>query len=227
MAETEDFIDYGFEPEFIGRLPVRVACTPLDENSLFQILKKSEGSLINQYTHSFRSYGIDLKFEDEALKELARMAAKEKTGARAFLTIFEKVFRDYKFEMPSIDIDCLVVTREVVLDPKLKLRQILETLTCEHSLEISQIREFEKEFKSIHHMHIKFDQAACKQICETTSSSSVNIKEYCWKLLQSYEYGLKLIKQNTGKSSFNLGDEVVTNPKLALERMVKESYVGQ
>src|SRR5262249_30731360 len=52
-ATTRDFIEYGFEPEFIGRLPVRVVCQPLNVDDLFQVLKTSEGSIIRQYETSF------------------------------------------------------------------------------------------------------------------------------------------------------------------------------
>ena len=223
--ETKDFIDYGFEPEFIGRLPVKVACTPLSEKHLYEILKKSEGSLIHQYMHSFKSYGIDVEFKDAALKEFASQAFVEKTGARAFLTIFEKTFRDFKFELPSAEVNHLVVDQELLSCPKKYLAKILEHAAKDNLSEMNLIREFEKEFKDKHHMHVEFDQGACKLICkETNHSSWTSVKDYCWHLLQSYEHGLKLIQQNTGKDKFVLGNSVVQNPKLELEKMVKDSY---
>src|SRR3954453_5852858 len=96
---TQDFIEYGFEPEFIGRLPVRVVCEDLDADDLFNIMKCSEGSLLRQYERAFRAYGIQISFEDEALRLLSEAAAKEMTGARGLLTVFEKLFRDYKFHL--------------------------------------------------------------------------------------------------------------------------------
>ena len=59
---TQDFIEYGFEPEFIGRLPVRVVCEELDADDLFKIMKYSEGSLLRQYERAFRAYGIADQF---------------------------------------------------------------------------------------------------------------------------------------------------------------------
>src|SRR5438105_11590604 len=98
---TQDFIEYGFEPEFIGRLPVRVVCEDLDAKDLFDIMKYSEGSLLRQYERAFRAYGIEISFEDEAWRLLAEAAAKEKTGARGLLTVFEKLFRDYKYYLAA------------------------------------------------------------------------------------------------------------------------------
>src|SRR2546425_13317350 len=78
---TKDFVEYGFEPEFIGRLPVRVVCLDLDADDLFKIMKFSEGSLLRQYERAFRAYGIDISFDDEALRLIAEAAAGQKTSA--------------------------------------------------------------------------------------------------------------------------------------------------
>src|SRR5438477_1841940 len=93
FVTTQDFVEYGFEPEFIGRLPVRVVCEDLDANDLYKIMKFSDGSLLRQYERAFRAYGIEISFEDEALRLLAQTGALEKTGARGLLTVFEKLFR--------------------------------------------------------------------------------------------------------------------------------------
>ncbi len=75
---TGDFVEYGFEPEFIGRLPVRVVCEELSAGDLFKIMKFSEGSILRQYERAFRAYGIEVSFEDEALALIATAAAEEK-----------------------------------------------------------------------------------------------------------------------------------------------------
>src|SRR3954464_13935262 len=111
---TSDFVDYGFEPEFIGRLPVRVVCEELDADDLYSIMKFSEGSILRQYERAFRAYGIEISFEDEALRLIAGAAAKEKTGARGLLTVFEKLFRDYKYHLAGSGLSQLRVTAELV-----------------------------------------------------------------------------------------------------------------
>ncbi|HNX04903.1 MAG TPA: AAA family ATPase, partial [Opitutales bacterium] len=79
-VETQDFVKYGFEPEFIGRLPVRVSCESLGVQDLAQILTTSEGSLLEQYRMDFRGYGIDFRMTPEAVLEIAARAYREKTG---------------------------------------------------------------------------------------------------------------------------------------------------
>ncbi|MEA3206243.1 MAG: ATP-dependent Clp protease ATP-binding subunit ClpX, partial [Verrucomicrobiota bacterium] len=115
---TRDFVEYGFEPEFIGRLPVRVVCLDLDADDLFKIMKFSEGSLLRQYERAFRAYGIDIRFEDDALRLIAESAAGERTGARGLLTVFEKLFRDYKYYLAGSGLSQLRVTAELVREPK-------------------------------------------------------------------------------------------------------------
>src|SRR5205809_1315468 len=86
QAETRDFLEFGFEPEFIGRLPVRVVCHPLTVADLFEVLKTSEGSIIRQYEEAFAAYGIEVLFQDDALQRIAELAGNEQTGARALIT---------------------------------------------------------------------------------------------------------------------------------------------
>src|SRR6185369_8328523 len=98
-AQTRDFIEFGFEPEFIGRLPVRVVCHSLNPDDLFMVLKNSEGSIIRQYEQDFAAYGIEVLFSDEGLRRIAALASGEQTGARGLMTVCERVFREIKFDL--------------------------------------------------------------------------------------------------------------------------------
>ncbi len=124
-ATTRDFIEFGFEPEFVGRLPVRVACKALDANDLFHVMRDSESSVLRQYERAFRAYGISVRFMDAGLRRIAEHAASENTGARGLMTVCERVLRDFKFELPSSRARELVVDREVVDDPAGALRRLL------------------------------------------------------------------------------------------------------
>jgi endopeptidase Clp ATP-binding regulatory subunit ClpX len=126
QAGTSDFIRFGLEPEFIGRLPVRVACHALDEDDLFQVLEKSESSLIHQYKRSFAAYGIKLRFEPCALRKLAALARTEETGARGLMTVLERTFRDLKFRLPSTRLRALTITAQTVENPTAALAKLLK-----------------------------------------------------------------------------------------------------
>ncbi len=124
-AQTADFIKYGLEPEFIGRLPVREVCGELSEKDLYRILTRSEGSIIKQYQASFGAFGIEVEFATEALKEIAEQAHREGTGARGLMTVCEKIFRNFKYELPSTEIKRFKVDKKLVQDPPGALKKLL------------------------------------------------------------------------------------------------------
>lgn len=124
-AATADLITYGLEPEFVGRLPVRVACHGLDTDDLFDVLRKSESSLIHQYERAFAAYGITCEFTDEGLRRLAQLAASERTGARGLMTVCERVFRELKFKLPSSGVTRFHVTADLVDAPAVALKKLL------------------------------------------------------------------------------------------------------
>ena len=124
-ASTRDFIAYGFEPEFIGRLPVRVVCEPLRVDDFYEIMERSEGSILRQYERAFRAYGIEVSFAESALREIARQAAEEKTGARGLLTVCERILRDFKYELPGSEVKRFTVDGLLIAEPQRVLQQLL------------------------------------------------------------------------------------------------------
>ena len=87
---TQDLISFGLEPEFSGRLPVRVPFETLTADDLYKIFIQSEESILEQYLHSFKRFGIEISFENNALKEISTISIEENIGARALSTTMEK-----------------------------------------------------------------------------------------------------------------------------------------
>lgn len=127
MVTPEDLMHYGFESEFIGRLPIITVFDPLETDDLYRILKNPNSAVINSKKQDFKSYGIDLRFEDEALRAIAERAAAHNTGARALVSVVEKVLMKFEKTLPSTSIQRLVVTTGVVDDPAGELALLLET----------------------------------------------------------------------------------------------------
>lgn len=125
MVTTKDLMDFGLEPELIGRLPVRVHLDRLTSEDLFKILSESKESIIYQYLDAFNSYGIELSFDRSALMAIAELAFVEKTGARSLMTIIEKTLRDYKFDLPSLAVSKLVVDEDLIKRPQQKLEELI------------------------------------------------------------------------------------------------------
>ncbi|MBM4275303.1 MAG: AAA family ATPase [Deltaproteobacteria bacterium] len=124
-VNAEDLIKYGFESEFIGRLPVISVLEELSAQDLYDILANPNNPIITSKKRDFRAYGIDIRFEDEALKLLAEKAALEKTGARGIVSVIERVLIEFEKRLPSTEIKKLVVTPEVVTQPGKELDRLL------------------------------------------------------------------------------------------------------
>ena len=222
---TRDFVDYGFEPEFIGRLPVRVMCQNLTEQDLYDILKHSEGSIIRQYSSSFSSYGIDATFTDEGLRALAAEAYHERTGARGLMTVCEKTLRDFKYELPSSKIKRFVIDEPLVLDPAQELDRVLENADYVLNKVLrEEIHAYAETFQVQHGIELSFNQEAEERLVLLAKRMEVTIENLCAELLKSYEHGLNLIRKNTGRSSFEITLEVIEDPDGVLENWIRESY---
>ncbi|MFP3867202.1 MAG: AAA family ATPase [Desulfobacteraceae bacterium] len=122
---AEDLIKFGFESEFIGRLPVVVVLDELTADDLYQILKNPNNPIIISKKRDFRAYGIDIKFEDQALWGLAELAAPEKTGARGLVSVTEKILIQFEKRLPSTQITELLITPEVIANPEQELQKLL------------------------------------------------------------------------------------------------------
>jgi endopeptidase Clp ATP-binding regulatory subunit ClpX len=228
QAQTKDFIDFGFEPEFIGRLPVRVVCHPLNVDDLFNILKASEGSIIRQYEQAFAAYGIEVLFQDEGLRRIAELAAQEQTGARGLMTICERVFRDFKFELPSTSVRRFVVTREVVDNPMRALPQVLAEHRSEEQLVARELtHEYARRFQEIHGLKIRFTEAAADRLVALALESGKPVRDLCAERFKDYQFGLKLIAQNTRQEEFVLDADAVEAPDKILSEWVVASYRSQ
>jgi ATP-dependent Clp protease ATP-binding subunit ClpX len=115
-VEPEDLINYGFIPEFIGRLPMVTVLEQLTEDQLVQILTEPRNSLVKQYAKLMSLEDVELEFSEDALRDLARLAMKKGTGARALRSLIEKLMLDLMYEIPSRDdVAAIKITAAVVL----------------------------------------------------------------------------------------------------------------
>ena len=115
LLEPEDLLAYGLIPEMIGRLPAIVALEQLDEDALVEIITKPKNALLKQYKALFAMDGVELKVDEEAIREIAKKAIERKTGARGLRGIMENVMTDIIYEIPGRDdIKEYVVTKNMI-----------------------------------------------------------------------------------------------------------------
>ena len=224
-AETRDFINYGFEPEFVGRLPVRVSCDELSKDDLAEILVSSEGNVLEQYRDDFGGYEIKFDISDDAIEKIAELAAHEKTGARGLVTILERTFRDFKFELPSTPIRKFSVDGDLIADPKSSLASLLEE--NRDQLDDSMLEDVDRfvvNFKRDFGYELKFRKPAKVAVVKQAMSSNRSVRAICEKKFSDFEHGLGIISQRTGKREFIIDKKVIDDPDGELSRWVVESF---
>jgi endopeptidase Clp ATP-binding regulatory subunit ClpX len=146
-ARSEDLIAYGFETEFVGRLPVKAVFDNLTERDLYEILRNPNNPVILGKKLDFAAYGIDIKFESEVFRILAKRAFEENTGARGLVSAIEKALLLFEKKLPSTNIKKFPVNVSVMENQKGSLKKLLE---------ISNTKELDQTFERLELEEKKF-----------------------------------------------------------------------
>jgi ATP-dependent Clp protease ATP-binding subunit ClpX len=285
QVTAQDMIEFGFESEFVGRLPVVVVFDELTVEDLVEILKNPNNPIIVSKRMDFRAYGIDIRFEAEALRKIAEIAAKEKTGARALVSATEKILVAFEKALPSTNIRFFLVTPEVVQNPLGELQLILDDpdsserkarFEAAKARELEELRAFVQDraeefrrksglelyekrvdiisqlylhnisdmntafddFKEMYHrikmtetsllekldVNITFSEGAIDEILRQSVEHDQEAGALVLDLAKKLEYGLKLVKDRTGASTFTIPEDAVTNMEQYINELIKSSY---
>jgi ATP-dependent Clp protease ATP-binding subunit ClpX len=283
QTKAEDLIEFGFESEFVGRLPVRAVFEKLTEDDLFEILKNPSNPIILGKKLDFAAYGIDIKFEDRALRILAQNAFQENTGARGLVSAVEKALLVFEKKLPSSQIRKFPVTGTAIEDPEGTLKKMLAlsdldelneiyeklfleekeyikiyldankknlaekyglTLTASridivasyyanHMMDIEKaikkIKTFYDDIKKIelyffknHDINIVMEDDAVDFIIDKFEKSTHDLGELYEKLSADFEYGLKLVREKTGKHRFFITKYALMNPETFISNLIRD-----
>ncbi|MCF8036699.1 MAG: AAA family ATPase, partial [Desulfobacteraceae bacterium] len=284
-VKAEDLVEYGFESEFIGRLPVRSVFERLSQNDLLEILKNPNNPIILSKRLDFATYGIDARFSEEALDILARRAYNENTGARGLVSVIEQALIPFETRLPSFKIRRFPITAEAVENPDKVLekwiagkdtdrreaeftriaeqnrshlidyiRENRKMLSEQYGLPLSEyrieriadeywnnvveigtavsriksyydlIRKIEIDFYNRHDVNVVLEEDAIDYICELMSNQSLNIDQIYRKLSDDFEYGLKLVREKTGKNRFFISKYALAEPEKFLDNLIKTEF---
>ena len=211
LVRSEDLIQFGFESEFVGRLPVVVNLNDLDVDGLYAILKNPNSTVILGKKRDFKAYGIEIKFTDEALKRIAELAFEEHTGARGLVSVIDRILLKFEKVLPDTEISEFEVTRETVDHPG----QVLDRVLTPY-----YIKNFQKRFLSANGIIITFTDEAVELLKKRAVDEGKTLETVCNDMLRDYEYGLRLLDC----VEFTVDKEIVQNPKKRLEQLIKKSY---
>ena len=193
-VKSEDVIEFGFESEFVGRLPVRAVFERLNEDDLFEILKNPSNPIILSKKLDFAAYDIDIKFEGQALKILAKNASYENTGARGLVSAVEKALLLFEKKLPSEHIKKFPVTASVIENPELSLHNMLESSNQNQLIEtfdklVVEEKEFVKKYLNLNKKNL-----AQKYSLTLTPSRIDVVATYYTKHIMEIEKAIKKIK---------------------------------
>jgi hypothetical protein len=226
LAKSNDFIEYGFESEFVGRLPVVVSCHELGVDDLFEILKNSEGSIIRQYINAFEAYGVELSHTDPGLYRIAQKAYEEHTGARSLVGVCERTFREYKYQLPHSIVKHLELTEQLVDSPDEVLEETLKISKA------TQLEEMDRDLNSIaaewsqkNGIKIHLQPEIARLLSQKAYDSGDNLNEVFTNIFKGLEHGLDLIR-GAQDLQFEINEEVIRDPKASLDKWIRAYYVS-
>jgi len=211
QVRAEDLMEYGFESEFVGRLPVVAVLSPLIEEDLLEILRSPKSSVVRAKKRDFRAYGIELDFEDEALQIFAARAIEEQTGARALVSVVEKALLKFEKSLPSAPVTSFTVTGDVLRDPASHLRRLLSQASFHH---------FIATFRDSHGTTLHFTPEAQTLVQGMADQRGTAPEQVCQELFADYGHGLKLLEQ----PDFTITQEIAERPQEALNSLIKDFY---
>ncbi|HPO45416.1 MAG TPA: AAA family ATPase [Spirochaetota bacterium] len=209
--KTEDLIQFGFESEFVGRLPVTVVLNEMTEEGLYNILKNRYSTVVLGKKLDFRAYDIDLEFTDEALRVFARKAYAERTGARGLLSVFERALIKFEKTLPCTEIKKLMIDIDAVERPEETLKKMLLS---------DSIKHFQKDFLLKNGIYLDFRKDAAERVQEMAQAANRSIKQLCGELFHDYAYGIRLMSME----HFTITREAVENPQAYLDNYIRENY---
>lgn len=114
LVEPDDLVHFGIIPELIGRLHVVATLNEIDEDAMIRILTEPKNAILKQYQKLFAIDGANLKFEDDAIAQVAKKAIERKTGARGLRSIMEDIMVDIMFDLPELAGYDVIITKDVV-----------------------------------------------------------------------------------------------------------------
>jgi len=212
MLRTEDLIEFGFESEFVGRLPVTAVLNPLLVDDLYAILANPNCSVIVGKQRDFKSYGIDVTFTDDSLRRMAELASEEQTGARSLVGVAERTLLKFEKTLPSREeITAFTVDASVVDNPVEGLNRLLGE---------QQVTTFRASFEKAYGITITFEDGVLAYLTKQAEGEGVSVDALCEQLFGDYGHGLKLL----GKDTFAITLEAAEKPKEHLDYLVKTFY---
>lgn len=232
QVKTEDLTAFGFESEFVGRLPVRAVLEELSEDDLFTILRNPNNPITLGKKMDFAAYDIQVRFSDDFLRLIAQKAAGENTGARGLVSVIEQHLLKFEQLLPETDLSFFPITADIVNNAdqvfarleepeyRLELKNIYDNLAVE---EADKIKEYlvNNERVFAHKYNLNLTPKRLDMIAQLYGKNSIDV-DFAVQSLRKYTNMIKGVEQGFFDAhglSVILEDDVVD---FALEKVVED-----
>jgi len=195
QVRSEDLIEYGFESEFVGRLPVNAVLDPLSVEDLYTILKNPNNPTILGKKMDFMAYNIRIKFSDRALYMMAEKAYEQKTGARGLVSAIESVLLPFETKLPSTEIQKVAINQSVIESPQKELDELLADPHASRWIE-QYNRVADDEFSNMKQYILDNRSRLSKQFKIDISDNRIEfVAEYCCQNIMDLETSFQRIQE--------------------------------
>ncbi len=191
---------------------------------MFEILQRSEGSIVRQYERAFRAYGIEVFFEEAGLRRIAELAAVEKTGARGLLTVCERLLRSFKYELPGSGVNRFTVDLGLIENPEKRLGRIARAGPAGAGRGAgrrgARVRPAAREPAQ---PQGRVDRRRHRQAGRARATAeNIHMRDLCADVFKDYEFGLKLAEGTP--EPLIITEEAVANPDRYLSEWLVKRY---
>ncbi|MDK9700770.1 MAG: AAA family ATPase [bacterium] len=207
---AQDLVSFGFETEFVGRLPVMAKLIKLGVDELYQILRSPTSAVVLGKKRDFLAYGINLEFTDDAFHLLAELAFAERTGARGILAVLERLLLPFEKYLPG-KVTELLFDEEAITNPNNALERILTH---------SSVLAYQRKMLFDHSLTLRFGAEAEHWLLEKSRTSGIAVENILTELLKNYPYGLTLL----GKSEIDITVEILQNSQRFLDETIRTTF---
>lgn len=241
--QTSDLVKFGIEGEIAGRIPVRASLEELDEDDLYAILKMENSPIVQHFILTMKSYNIDVQFEDEVFRLIAKKAYEEKTGARGLVTAMNYFLEIFQGKLPETKITSITITKELVSLSKAEIHEFIEVLKSE-MLKVDGLTEYSEsmegffdEFQKETGVRVILNESARTELYENSpvslyKAAKIVFGEYKGLFTNIAKHGLQRIEiKSTMDILQSIRDEIAKDIKKvsfsddginAVKRVIKE-----
>lgn len=213
-VNMQDLMEFGFESEFVARVPVITVLNELDEEALYRILKSKNSTIVNNKRRDFEAYGIEIDFTDDAFRYITKLAHKEKIGARGLTSVMEKKMLYFEKELPSTMIKEITFTEELLenqdFDFKYKNMEIF-------------IKDYSHIFEEGNNAVLKFTDDAVSYVIDKYEGRLNDLTDFLDENLPNYLYLTKLLKSD----ELEINKEFLENPGEYVDKLAQIKFKNE